>query len=144
MVLLFCCTFAHEFNLSWLCILFYFFKILFIYFREGKGGRTRGRETSMCSCLSCAPCWGPGLQPRHVPRLGIELAMLWFTGQHSIHWATPARAGYVFYYKFNYILSFLQELKSSKCGLIQRIYSSHCQKNPLFHSDESVPLISRE
>ena len=29
--------------------LFYFFKILFIYFwREGKGGRKRGRETSMC------------------------------------------------------------------------------------------------
>ena len=31
-------------------------KILFIYFwREGKGGRKRGRETSMCGCLSCAP-----------------------------------------------------------------------------------------
>ena len=21
----------------------------------------------MCGCLSCAPYWGPGLQPRHVP-----------------------------------------------------------------------------
>ena len=39
-------------------IWFYFFKILFIYFREGKGGRKKGRETSMCGCLSCAPCWG--------------------------------------------------------------------------------------
>ena len=44
-----------------------FLKILFFYFREGKGVRKRGRETSMCGCLSCAPCWGPGLQPRHVP-----------------------------------------------------------------------------
>ena len=26
--------------------------------REGKGGRKRGRETSMCGCLSCAPYWG--------------------------------------------------------------------------------------
>ena len=26
----------------------------------------------MCGCLSCAPYWGPGLQPRHVPCLGIE------------------------------------------------------------------------
>ena len=41
-------------------------KDLFI-FREGKGGRKRGRETSMCGCLLCAPYWGPGPKPRHVP-----------------------------------------------------------------------------
>ena len=46
----------------------------------------------MCGCLSCAPYWGAGPQPRHVPWLGIRLATLWFAGQHSIHWATPARA----------------------------------------------------
>ena len=73
-------------------ILKYFLNILFIYFREGKGGRKRGRETSMCGCLSCVPRWGPGLQPRHVPWLGIELVPLWFAGQSSIHWATAARA----------------------------------------------------
>ena len=39
---------------------------LFI-FKEGKGGRKRGRETSMCGCLSRTPYWGPGPQPRHVP-----------------------------------------------------------------------------
>ena len=38
------------------------------FFREGKGERKRGRETSMCGCLLCAP----GLQPRHVPWVGIE------------------------------------------------------------------------
>ena len=32
----------------------------------------------------------PGLQPRHVPWLGIELEALCFTGQRSIHWAIPA------------------------------------------------------
>ena len=26
----------------------------------------------MCGCLSHTPYWGPGLQPRHVPWLGIE------------------------------------------------------------------------
>ena len=46
----------------------------------------------MCGCLLCSPDWGPGLQPRHVPWLGIKLAILWFAGRHSIHWATPARA----------------------------------------------------
>ena len=44
-------------------------------------------------CLSCAPNWGPGPQPSHVPRLGIKPATLWCTGQHSIYWATPAREG---------------------------------------------------
>ena len=42
------------------------------------------------------PNWGPGPQPRHVPWLGIQPANLWFTGQHSIHWATQARAIYLF------------------------------------------------
>ena len=82
-------------RVNFIYVLFFsFFKkrfYLFI-FREGKGRRKRGRETSMCGCLSYTPYWGPGPQPRHVPWLGIELATLWFTGPHSIHWATPARA----------------------------------------------------
>ena len=73
-----------------------FFKKDFIYFRERKRGRKRGRETSMCGCLSNAPYWGPGPQPRHVPWLGIEPANLWFTDWRSIHWATPARAALTF------------------------------------------------
>ena len=65
-------------------------------FREGKGGRKRGRETSMGSCLSCAlHHWGPGPQPRHVPWLEIEPGSLWFAVRHSAHWATPARDGYI-------------------------------------------------
>ena len=42
------------------------FIYLFILER-GEGGRKRGRETSMCGCLSCAPYWGCGPQPSHVP-----------------------------------------------------------------------------
>ena len=64
---------------------------LFI-FREGKGRRKRGRETSVCGSFSLTPHWGPGPQSRHVLRLGIEPAILWFRGQHSVHWAIPARA----------------------------------------------------
>ena len=45
----------------------------------------------MCSCLSCAPSWGPGPQPRHVPWLGIKPVHRWFTGPCAIHWAPPAR-----------------------------------------------------
>ena len=48
----------------------------------------------MCGCFSHTPCWrgGAGLQPRHVPWLGIKLVTLCFKGWYSIHWAIPARA----------------------------------------------------
>ena len=43
--------------ISWVYFfLFFFFKVLFIF--RGKGGRKRGRTTSMCGYLSCAPYWG--------------------------------------------------------------------------------------
>ena len=74
-----------------------FFKdSIYLFQREGKGERKRGRESSMwetlVGCVSCAPNQGPGPQPRHVPWLGIKPATFWFTGQRSIHWATRARA----------------------------------------------------
>ena len=45
----------------------------FYLFREieGKEGRKWGRETSMCGSLLCAPNFGLGPQPSHVPWLGI-------------------------------------------------------------------------
>ena len=57
-------------------------------------GRKRGRETSMCTLISCllhAPKWEPGLQPRHELWLGTEPVTFGFTGRHSIHSATPAK-----------------------------------------------------
>ena len=64
-------------------------KKYFIYLFVERG---EGRETSMCGCLSSVPYCVPGSQPRHVPWLGIEPVIFWFTGQCSIHWATPGRA----------------------------------------------------
>ena len=50
----------------------------------GRGeGREKGRKTTMCGCLSRTPCWGPGLQPRLVPCLGIHLETFWFSGHHQ-------------------------------------------------------------
>ena len=46
--------------------LFFFLKIVFIFGERRREGE-RGRETSMCVCLWCAPYWGPGPQPSHVP-----------------------------------------------------------------------------
>ena len=44
-----------------------FFLNFISLFLERRKGRERGRETSVCGCLSCTPYWGPGWQPRHVP-----------------------------------------------------------------------------
>ena len=78
-----------------LFILMCFKKILFIYFRQrGKEGEREGEKHQRVVASHTFPPLGtwPGPQPRHVPWLGIEPATLWFTGQHSVHWATPARA----------------------------------------------------
>ena len=49
-------------------------------------------ETSVCGCLSSAPCWGRSPQPRHVSQQGIEPVTHGFAGWCSIHGATPAGA----------------------------------------------------
>ena len=65
---------------------------IFSLFPQEKEKRKRGRETSMCGCLSVTPHWGPSPKPRHVPWLGTEPVTIWFAGPCSIHWARPARA----------------------------------------------------
>ena len=58
--------------------------------------RERGRETSMCGCLPHAPYWGPGQQPRHVPWLGIKLAILWFASTQSFEPNQPGPPSNIF------------------------------------------------
>ena len=62
--------------------------------REGRreGGKHQCMKDTLTGCFSHTPSQRPGPQPRHVPWLGIEPTTLCFSGQHSIHWATSARA----------------------------------------------------
>ena len=74
-----------------------FYKDFIYLFLETGEGRVKESERNIeCGCLTGAPYWGPGLLPRHIPWLGIESAILWFTGWCSIHWPTPARALFLF------------------------------------------------
>ena len=76
-------------------VFFFFFKILFIYFRQSRREKEKERNINVWFPLEC-PLLGtwPGPQARHMPWLGIEPMTLWFAGQCSTHWATPARAHY--------------------------------------------------
>ena len=92
-----------EYTARWI---FFFRFYLFISRERGREGKREGekhrcvRETSV-SCLSHTPNWGPGLESRHVPSLGLEPETFRFAGQYSTHWAraaTPARARWTFTY----------------------------------------------
>ena len=53
-------------------IFFERFIFLFALREKGREGEREGEKQPcvrdvLISCLLCAPCWGPGLQPRHVP-----------------------------------------------------------------------------
>ena len=80
-------------------------KKLLIFFREGKGGRKRRRETSMWEkhwLVASRVCldWGLNLQPRYVPEPGIKLTNFSFAGWHPTNWATPGRASlHIFTYQ---------------------------------------------
>ena len=81
----------------------FFLKIVFVYFKtEREGRRKRGRETSLCGCLSHAPYWGPGPQPRHVPSLGIKLATFWFIALNPLSYTSQGC-----FYDFNKIVKFI-------------------------------------
>ena len=98
----------------------FFYKRFYLFLERGEGGRRRGREKSMCGCFSHAPYWKPDLQPRHVPWLGVEPATLWFRGQHSIHWATPARANIILNIRW------LPNIYSQGVSNVRKVYSWYC------------------
>ena len=63
-------------------------KKLFIFRERRREGK---RETSMCGCLLHTPNWGPGLQLRHVPQLGLNWQPLGF--QADIQSMEPQQPG---------------------------------------------------
>ena len=67
-----------------------FFKDFIYLFLERGEGRERNINVWLLLMHLALETWPT--KPRHVPWLGIKPATLWFSGWHSIHWATLARA----------------------------------------------------
>ena len=64
----------------------YFLRFYLFIFRVRRKEGERGRQTSMCGCLLCAPYWGPNLQPGMCPNWESNQSVtLWFAGWCSIH-----------------------------------------------------------
>ena len=88
---------------------FYVFKhflkeCIYLFLERGEGReKERERNTHVCFPLT-HPLLGTWPTAQSRARLGIKPVTLWFTGQHSIHWATPARA-----FLFCFVFVFLRE-----------------------------------
>ena len=81
-----------------------FLKILFIYFLEWEEGKEKEeRNVSVWVSLVC-PLLGTWPATQACALTGNQWATLWFTGQSSIHWATPARA-HIIYNKWDHTIS---------------------------------------
>ena len=73
-------------NCEWYAINHTFFIRFYLFiFREIRRAGEREGENHQCVVAPCAPTRDLACNPGIHPRLGIEPATLWFTGQHSIH-----------------------------------------------------------
>ena len=111
------CRNATElYTLKWLTFYYmafistFFTRFLKNLYLERAEGKEKERERNIKVWLPLmhphCPNRGPGPQPRHVPWLGIKPTTLWFAGQHSIHWATPARATSTFFKLMQFVVCF--------------------------------------
>ena len=83
---------------------FFFKDFIYLFLEKGREGEREGEKHQRMVASHARPYWGPGLQPRCVPRLGIEPATLCFTGMCSVHWATPTRANVIYFcFKWSYV-----------------------------------------
>ena len=65
---------------------YFIFTYIFLkrFYSFPKGGRKRGRETSMCGCLSRVPLLGTRPTTQACALTGNQPATLWFAGRHSV------------------------------------------------------------
>ena len=126
---------------------------MYLFRERGREGEREGekhpceRETSI-SCLSHTPNWGPGLQPRHVPWLGIEPVTFLFT-------AEPHQSGLIcflfvclfwgffeiLFYFFLILIFYCYSISQGLFVLLYPLTSSHIPSHPLPYSyHQNLPV----
>ena len=98
-----------------------FFKdFIYLFLERGKGReKERQRNINVWLPLSC-PLLGTWPKTQECVQTWIEPLPLWFTGQHPIHWAIPAKV--VLHYEFFPLNTFLK-LEILKCRLKTYFYN---------------------
>ena len=92
---------------------------MYLFLHKGREGE-RGRETSMCGCLSC-PLLGTWPTPQACALTGNWTGNPLVHSPCSIHWAIPARASeeFIALYNHNYSSnSCIEDFKCTKNGKI--------------------------
>ena len=89
------------------CKEFYFLKRFYLFILE----KAREGEQHQCVVAShTPPTRDLARNPGMCPRLRIESATLWFPGQYSIYWATPARANTDNVFNFIFIVDTITDV----------------------------------
>ena len=65
-------------------------------------GKEKEGEKQICGCLLCAPYWGSGLQPRHVPDPQWNWWPFGFGSQASAQSTKPHQTGWFLGFKINF------------------------------------------
>ena len=79
-------------HISCLIPAFLFFRdFIYLFLEVGREGERKGEKHQGVVASRAPPTRDLACNPGMCPRLGIKPATLWFTGQHSVHWATQAR-----------------------------------------------------
>ena len=76
-------------------IVLFFKDFIYLFLERRREGEREGEKHPCVVNSRTHPHWGCVLQPRHVPWVGIQQGIEPATlsqAEHSIHWATPARA----------------------------------------------------
>ena len=136
-------SFSSGYTLLFKITNFFYFTIFYLFLESGEGGRKRGRKTPMYGCLLHDPHWGPGLQSRRVPWVGIKSATFRFAGLHSIPWATPARAKLLTFIFIKVMSVFGQKCQNImklnvKTQLISISYPSSISQSSYFQNSSST------
>ena len=96
---------------------FFLKRFYLLILERGREGEWEGEKHRCVVASHAPPTRDLACNPGMGPKLGIELAILWFAGLHSIHWVTPARTLNLFPFKGDFSFGESQKSQGTTSGL---------------------------